>query len=368
MLLTYWDKREEKRRGNPMEQYKNILVNCLVNLGDVLVSTSAVALIKKINPGATITMLVRREVKDLVENNPVIDEVLVFDYKAKQRSAHAVWDMVKEIRRRKFDLCISLDRKLRPALVAWLAGIPVRVGPDKIFDDVPSHVTWLYTDVVAMRPDIVNTLQAENYQAIVRGFFRSELQAHPVMSLPDEKHEAKAAALFAELPVTEKRIALCVKGTFPLKTWPKEYFLRVVEELNKRYDAAFFIVGAPGDKEYADEFVRESHVPLANFCGKTTLKDMVPLFKGSDLFITVDTGATHIAATTGIPMVVMYGCISPRRWHPINDNARVHTTNEACCPCHIPADACPSNPKPKCLWGVTPEQVLETCEELLQLP
>lgn len=126
---------------------------------------------------------------------------------------------------------------------------------------------------------------------------------------------------------------------------------------------AFFIVGAPRDKEYAEEFVRERHVPIANFCGKTTLKDMVPIVKGSDLFITVDTGATHIAAATGIPMVVMYGCTS--RWHPISDNARVLTTNEACCPCHISADACPSNPEPKCLWGVAPDMVLEQCVALL---
>lgn len=349
-----------------MKQYKNILVHCLVNLGDVLVSTSAVALIKKINPGAVITMMVRREVKDLVENNPVVDEVLVFDYKAKQRSVHAVWDMVKELRSRNFDLCISLDRKLRPAIMAWLAGIPVRVGPDKIFDDAPSRVTWLYTDVVVMDHDIVNTLQAENYQAVVRGFFETDLQAHPVMSLPDENNKAKAEALLAELPAAERRIALCVKGTFSLKTWPKEYFLRVVAELNKRYDAAFFIVGAPDDKEYADEFVRESSVPIVNFCGKTTLKDVVPIFKGSDLFITVDTGATHIAATTGIPMVVMYGCISPRRWHPISAKARVLTSNEVCCPCHIPADACPSSPKPACLWGITPDMVLEQCFKLLQ--
>jgi lipopolysaccharide heptosyltransferase II len=348
-----------------MKQYKNILVHCLVNLGDVLVSTSAVALLKKLNPEAKITMMVRPVVRELIENNPVVDEVLIFDYKAKQRSFGAMAGMVRKIRQRRFDLCISLDRKLRPAIITWLAGIPVRVGPEKIFDDVSSHVTWFYTDIVPMKHDFTSTLQAENYQAIVRGFFHSDEHAKPVIGIPAKENEAKAAALLKSLPKSEKKIALCVKGTFPLKTWPKEYFIEIVASLKKKYDAAFFIIGAPEDREYADEVIADSTVPIANFCGRTTLKDMVPIFCGSDLFVTVDTGATHIAATTGVPMIVMYGCISPKRWHPVSDTAIVFTTNEPCCPCHIPADACPSNPNPKCLWGITPEMVLAKCEEVL---
>jgi lipopolysaccharide heptosyltransferase II len=350
-----------------MKTYNNILVHCLVNLGDVLVSTSAVALLRRLNPGAKITMMVRPNVRELVENNPVIDEVLLFDYQSKQKSLRAMLAMVGEIRRRNFDLCVSLDRKSRPAILTWLAGIPVRVGPTMIFDRKPSRITWLYTDVISMDYDFENTLQAENYQQIVRGFFHSDQHAKPVMGMPGTANEEKANALLALLPKADKRIALCVKGTFPLKTWPKEYFLQVIAALRKKYQASFYIIGAPGDRDYAEEFVRASQTPIANFCGKTSLKDMVPIFKKSDLFLTVDTGAAHVAATTGVPMVVMYGCISPRRWHPVSDRAEVLTANEPCCPCHIPADACPSAPKPKCLWSVTPSMVLEKCEKMLQL-
>ena len=63
------------------KQYKNILVNSLVNLGDVVLTTSAIALLKQVYPQARITMLVRPVVREAVENNPVIDEVLIFDYK-----------------------------------------------------------------------------------------------------------------------------------------------------------------------------------------------------------------------------------------------------------------------------------------------
>lgn len=345
--------------------YHNILVNALVNLGDVVLTTGAIALLKAAYPDARITMLVKPVVRQAVENNPVIDDVIVFDYKAKQNSFGKMRAMVQEIKKRHFDLSISFDRKLRPALLAWLARIPVRVGPDKVFDDKPSRVTWLYTHTVYIAHDLDATLQAETYQEIIRRFTGIEGHAQPVFARIPPEAEAEADALLAKLPQAEKRIALCVKGTFPLKTWPKESFVAVVDRLAARYDAAFFIVGAPNDRDYADEVIAAMHHPVQNFCGDTSLVSLAALLKKTDLLITVDTGATHIAATTGIPMITMYGCTSPKRWHPQNKNAVVFTSGEPCCPCTCRADECPSNPKPDCLWHVTPEQVTEAAERML---
>ncbi|MBR0260950.1 MAG: glycosyltransferase family 9 protein [Selenomonadaceae bacterium] len=342
--------------------FKNILVNALVNLGDVVLTTSALALIKKNFPDTKITMLVKPVVKDAVIDNPVVDDVIVLDYKAKENSFQKMRELVKEIRRRNFDLAISFDRKLRPALITFLARIPCRVGPSKVFDDNKSRVTLFYTDVVEISHDLNQTLQAETYQEIVRKFFKIEGHAEPVFP---KKNSPVADKLLARLPKAEFKIALCVKGTFPLKTWSKEYFAEVVRELKKSFDAAFFIVGAPNDKDYADEVIKEIGGGVENFCGETSLTDLAELFRRADLFITVDTGATHIAATTGVKMITMYGCTSPDRWHPINKNAVVLTSRESCCPCTFKAEQCPTYPKPACLQNVTPAQVLDAAKKFL---
>lgn len=348
------------------KQYKNILVNSLVNLGDVVLTTSAIALLKKAYPEARITMMVRPVVREAVQHNPVIDDVLIFDYKAKENSWGKMWAMVKEIKARDFDLAISFDRKSRPAILCWLAGIPTRVGPDRVFDDKPSKVTWLYTHKVHIAHDLANTLQAETYQEIVRQFTGISGHDVPVMAdIPKQSHE-RAAELLAQLPSGKPRFALCVKGTFALKTWPKEYFAYVVAKLKEKYDASFFVVGAPNDKLYADEVIEACGGNILNLCGQTSLLDLAALFYQSDLLVTVDTGATHIAATTGVKMVTMYGCTSPKRWHPYNDNAKVLSHEPECCPCKIAPEKCPSWPKPECLWQVTPEMVLEKCNELLE--
>ena len=343
--------------------FKNILVNALVNLGDVVLTTSALALIKRHFPDTRITMLVKPVVADAVIDNPVVDDVIVLDYRAKENSFGKMRALVKEIRRRQFDLAISFDRKLRPALITFFAGIPRRVCPSKVFDDNKSRVTLLYTDVVDISHDLNKTLQAETYQEIVRKFFK--IGGHETPRFP-KKPSPVADALMSRLPPAKFKIALCVKGTFPLKTWSKEYFAEVVRELRQSYDAAFFIVGAPNDRAYADEVIEAVNTsplslvpcPLYNFCGETSLTDLAELFRRADLFITVDTGATHIAATTGIKMVTIYGCTSPDRWHPINPNAVALTSREPCCPCTCKAEECLTYPKPVCLQNVTPAQVL----------
>ena len=348
--------------------FKNILVNALVNLGDVVLTTSALALIKRHFPDARITMLVKPVVADAVIDNPVVDDVIVLDYRAKENSFGKMRALVKEIRRRQFDLAISFDRKLRPALITFFAGIPRRVCPSKVFDDNKSRVTLLYTDVIEISHDLNKTLQAETYQEIVRRFFG--IDGHETPRFP-KKPSPVADALISRLPPAKFKIALCVKGTFPLKTWSKEYFAEVVAELRRRYDAAFFIVGAPNDRAYADEVIQairneelgmrnENPCPLPlNFCGETSLTDLAELFRRADLFITVDTGATHIAATTDVKMVTVYGCTSPDRWHPINPNAVALTSREPCCPCT--KKTCDN---PRCLQNVTPAQVLDAVKSL----
>ena len=350
--------------------YNNILVNALVNLGDVVLVTGAIALIKKKYPTVKVTMLVKAIFADAVKNNPIVDDVIVFEYKAKENSLSKMKMMLEEIKSRSFDLSISFDRKLRPAILTYLAGIPTRVGPSKVFDNNNSKVTWLYTDVVDIEHNLNKTLQAETYQVIVRKFFGVEGYERPIFARIMPENEAKADELLSRLSNDKLKIALCVRGTFPLKTWTKENFVEVVGKLARNYNAAFYIVGAPNDVDYAKEVISDiasaTSVQVENFCGETSLVDLAAIFKKTDLFVTVDTGAAHIAATTGVKMVTIYGCTSPERWHPITDNAIVLTSRESCCPCTIKAEDCPTYPKPQCLYNVTPEMVIEACNKLLQ--
>lgn len=347
-----------------MHEYRNILIPSLVNLGDVLLTTAAIALLKKQYPHAKVTMMVRPMAAEILQNHPLVDEVIVYDYKGKDKPVGKLLALLRKLRAKKFDLSICFDRKLRTSVLSFLAGIPVRVGADKVFDDKPSLMTNLYTHVIKIPHDIVNTHQSETYQAIVRGFTGCQGTMQPSIGAIMPEHEQRAKSLLDTLPMSKFKIGLCVKGTFALKNWPQQRFSETVEQLAVQHDASFFIIGAPEDKAYANEVIAKTKVPIANFCGQTSLMDLAALLQKTDLFITVDTGATHIGAVIGVPMVVVYGCTTPKRWHPISQKAVAISSNEPCCPCCVREDGCPEI---MCLNNISVNQVIEKTKVVLNL-
>lgn len=345
-----------------MDNVKNILVHALVNLGDVVLATSAIALLKQICPEAKVTILVKASSAELVYDNPVIDEVLVFQYKEKQKSWQAMWNLTQELRRRSFDMSISLDRKLRPALLTLLAGIPVRVGPDRIFDNKTSWMTKLFTHTIHTPDDFMNTHQSQLFQSIIRGIFKKQGTALPVIAKIMPNHREQAQHLLAQLPQATLKIGLCVKGTYFLKNWPQAKFVELVKKLAQTYDASFFIVGAPDDHEYAEQVIAQSDTSIVNFCGQTNLLDFAALIEMSDLFITIDTGGMHIAATTQTPVIGLFRCVSTIRWYPLSDKGyAVSGKRRDCLPVASPENC----PMYYCVQDIEVEDVFTVAKQII---
>ena len=270
--------------------------------------------------------------------------------------------MIKTLRSHKFDISFAFDLKARSAILTWLAGIPVRVGPDFLFDAKKRKITGLFTHVVPIPHKIQQILRVETLQAIVRGFTGLNDHMRPVFAQIMPENEQKAQKLLTSLPPAKYKIALCVRGTFTLKNWPRDYFAQLVDKLAEQYDASFFIIGVSGDKKYVDEIIKIAHTPIANFCGKTNVIDMAAVIKNSNLFITVDTGAAHIAATTGIPMVTIFGCTSPLDAHPISDKSVIAWAKEPCCPCTVRENECPEH---SCMKKIKVDEVLHLVSRVI---
>ena len=323
-------------------------------------ATSAIALLKKAYPKAKITVMVRPAAREIVGNNPVVDQVLVVEYRSKHCSFSDTIKLIKDIRSRKFDLSISLDAKLRSILPVFIAGIPIRVIAADIFKTT-SFRKKLCTHVITPSCDVYKSHQSEIFQSIIHRFTDIKGSKLPVMSNIEPVNKEKARRLMDSLPQHHYKVALCVKGTFPLKDWGQAKFAALLNELNTKYDCAFFIIGAPGDRSYADEIIKRTSVPVANFCGLTNLVDLAALLDLTDLFITVDTGATHIASTRKVPIVAIYGCTSPTRWHPLNERYAIVHSSLGCVPCSIAADACPGH---ACMNLISVDMVIKAIEDL----
>lgn len=325
-------------------------------------ATSSAYLLKKAYPKAKITMLVKPLTKSIVENNPVIDEVLLYNYahKAKISDIKAI---VKIIKAKNFDLAIVIDNKPRSAMLAWLANIPKRVG----FEDITLRNIYLklfYTDIYNIDYNFFTTQQVKNHEIFINRFTGKNNKAKMVMPNISEKSKQKVDELLNNLPKNKINIALCIRSGIPFKDWSKENFIKVVQVLAKKYKLNFYVVGSNSDSEYAEDFIVKSQLPINNFCGKTNLPELGYLLKQSDLLLSVDTGTAHIAAAEETDTVVIFAGTSHKHWAPYGNMVKTIYPKLSCYPCNDKMrKECKNYP---CLDDIDINGVIKMCEQFVE--
>jgi heptosyltransferase-2 len=355
-----------KRKMRP--EYKNILIICLRKIGDAVIATSVAYMLKQAYPDAKITMLVKPLTREIVTGNPVIDDVMLYNY-SHEAKFREIRQVAADIRQRNFDLCIVADNKPRSAMLAWLAGIPNRVG----FENITLRNVYLklfYTRIIKTDYDASQTLQAKNHEIFVNRFTKAQHTAKMIMPEGSAANVAKVEALLSQVLTDQAKerqaclkIALCIRSGVVTKDWPVERFAAVIDKLAERYNAVFYVIGSVDDAEVAASLTKMVHVPVSILCGKTSLVELACLLRKSDFFLTVDTGSAHIAATTGIPMVAVYGSTSPRKWGPYSGNAVTLSPDYHCHPCDGTKIKCS---KPLCLLTISVDDVVAACEKKLK--
>lgn len=347
--------------------YKNILVFCLRKIGDVVISTSVAYLLKQAYPNAKITMLVKPLTQEIVRNNSVVDEVILYNYTHKS-SFSEMRHLATILKKNEFDLAIVADNKPRSAMIAWLAGIPTRVGFERIeFRNI--YLKLFYTDIIRIDYDAMHTLQAKNHEIFINRFTGKLDKAKMIMADIQPEQIKKADGLLQSVLIEHKKteqnclkIALCIRSGCVTKDWPISRFIEVVENLNQAYNAVFYVIGSNADKQVAKDFQQKVNAAVSILCGETSLVELSYVLKQSDLFLTVDTGSAHIAATTGVPMVTIFGSTSPDKWGPYTDCVITLAPQYPCHPCDGMKIRCND---PKCLLTITADTVTEACKEQL---
>lgn len=311
---------------------RRILLSCTLAIGDVVMATAAAALLKKIYPGIRISFMVKRLAEEIVQNNPVIDEVIAPAYEQKKLSPRVMAALVKQLKNENFDFFISLDGKPRPALLAWLAGIPVRVGPSRIFGS-STKLPLIFTETIPVS-DFRTTHYIDVLHELIGKFTGSDIKAEPVLPLLTPADEDGVDRLLAGLGRHDYTIGLCVKSN-PLKTWPKERFAELIRRLATEYEAGFYIIGGWYDKEYVDDLIAQAGVPVANFCGQTNLPQLIGLLGKTDAFISLDTAPMHIASVLDTPMVAIFGPTAVVSVAPLSPKAIILAPGSQlqCIPC-----------------------------------
>ncbi|WP_196607041.1 glycosyltransferase family 9 protein [Pectinatus frisingensis] len=350
----------EKKSGSVV--YKNILVLNLRKIGDTIMATAAAYLLKKAYPDAKVTMLVKPLTRTIVENNPVIDEVLLYNYSHKAKISE-IQQTAGLLKSRQFDLAVVIDGKPRSAILAYLAGIPNRIG----FENVTLRNIYLrlfYTQIYDIDYDFAATQQVKNHEIFINRITKRNDTARMIMPEVPEADKRTIDELLSGFPADKFKIALCIRSGIAYKDWPQDRFIKTVQGLSQEHNnAVFYTVGSNNDYTYAQEFIRKSDMNIKNLCGRTNLPQLGYLLQKTDFLLSVDTGTAHIAAAVNTKEVVVFAGTSHRHWAPYGGNVAVVYPDISCYPCKDKVRRkCTDYP---CLQNVSVNQVITACDKVL---
>jgi heptosyltransferase-2 len=293
-------------------------------IGDMILLTPVLRALRKELPEAHISMLVRPLVRNLMEKNPYLHEVIVYDKRGEHRGIRQMRKFADRLKAKRFDIAIILHpNSIRSTLLAYMAGIPERVGANIRGREL------LLTAKVQRRNNIHEVQRYLDVISPITGTGQDGKLEFWGISGDDE---AFAERILADRSGPVIGINPCT--TWPSKQWPAERFARLADLLAQRFSARVLITGGPDDLHIADRITKLASSKPVNLIGRTTIWQLGALIKRCHLYITCDSGPMHISAAVDTPTIALFGPTDPVRHGPYGAGHTVVRKEVQCSPCY----------------------------------
>jgi heptosyltransferase-2 len=335
----------------------NILIRSTNWIGDAVMTLPAVAAVRNTFPRARITILAKPWVAELFELYPDIDEIMSFQSPGIHDGLSGKWRIAREIRKKQFDAVILLQNAIEAAIIAFLAGIPVRAGYNS------DGRGLLLTHSVQRTKAIREVHQTDYYLEMVKalGCRPAGMEFHLRCG---QKYDLLAETMLRRHGLAESRLLVGMApgaAYGPAKKWFPERFASVADKLVDAFSAQIVLFGSSGDNDTAAKVQTQATYPMADLTGKTSLKEAMSLMTRCRLFISNDSGLMHVAAALGVPTVAVFGSTNPATTSPPGRKNIIIHKDVACSPCLRPD--CPTDFKCMDLIGV--DDVYEAAVRML---
>jgi ADP-heptose:LPS heptosyltransferase len=301
-----------------------ILAIRLARLGDVILLLPALSSLKQAFPDSHLTFLTGHRCAPLAELCPAIDEVMAVDRVAMRdgpiwTAARDMVRVVRDVRRRRFDLVIDFHSFRETNLLTWLSGAPVRMGMKRyrapylefcfnrlpVLEDKSLHVAEMFQRVVGSLPSPAAP-EARQPSPGGRGLVIPESVKHP---------RGRKLVLYVDAPVPER-------------IWPSERFAEVADFAVEKLDASVIVISSQEGAERAKSVRKGSRNPghLSVFTD-LTLPQLAGFIGSSRLFVSNDTGPMHIGPAVGVPTLGLFSVGYPEHFRPIGPSDKFLRAN-----------------------------------------
>jgi len=339
-----------------LEKIQRVLVRGPNWVGDAVLCTPALANLRKALLHAKISLLVKPWVGGLLEGNPHIDDIIL--YEDRHKGPWGKLRLAAELRVRSFELAILFPNSFESALVAFLAGIPHRVGYETDGRGI------LLTVRVDRDRELLRRHQAEYYVNLLQavGLDRGERDLVVIVS---QKEEAEAIQILLGEGVGEDDVIVglnpgSVYGS--AKRWPADRYATLADQLS-RAGARVLLLGSSKEADILARVQSLMQSKAVNLAGKTSLKLLAAILDRCRVLVTNDTGAMHVAAAVGTPVVAIFGPTDPRVTSPLGKFHQILRHPPSCAPCLL--RECPIDHR--CMTAISVEEVLAAAQPYLSL-
>lgn len=344
-------------------------------IGDVVFTTPIIQALRRQYPSARIVYLVETGAAPVVQHNPHLDEVITVAHTRGLARLRDDWRLARRLRRERFDVAIDLHGGPRSAWLTWASRAPVRVGYD-----VPGRAR-LYTKLVHRPRELRPRHSVENQWDLLEAVDASfaapadRTRDRVEMAIDPAARESIARRLDAAgVDITARVIVLHVSAGNPFRRWPEGAFAELAASLAAASaDRWVFVTSGPSDHEGAARVVAEARARAGRAATRIvdaegwSLAELRAVMERAALFVGGDSGPLHIASTSDVPVVGLYGPTLPERsapWRPLSiPTASVDAGTLPCRPCDqrvcVPGDF-------RCLSHISAASVLDAAERVLR--
>jgi heptosyltransferase II len=340
-----------------------ILIRATNWVGDAIMALPALRAMRARFPDVGITIVARPYVADIYQDQQICNQLIIYDPRGVHSGFSGRERLAAELRRQRFDVALLLQNAFDAAWLAWRASIPERIGyardgrsllltkavPIPKPGEIPAHEKFYYLELLR-RAGWVDSLAEESLIA---------------MNVPEEKRR-RAAEFLLESGARPNalRVAIGAGASYgSAKCWSPQRFAEVANRLQSQSDAEIILFGTATEAAVSNAIAADMRRRPIDLTGKTAIADLSALLSQCHLFIGNDSGAMHVAAAVGLPVVVVFGPTDPLGTAPVTPHCSIVQEKPYCSPCFL--RRCPTDHR--CMMKVTPDMVEAAVKPWLSL-
>ena len=287
-------------------------------IGDVVLATPMAEALAQLDK-AEIHFLVRKGNESLLENNPFIDRVWIWN--KQQNKIRNLFQLGNEIRNEKFDCVINLQRFASTGFLTWRSGALNKIG----FQENP----FSFCFSLKFKHEVNNGLHEVNRNLeLLREFVPGDF---PPRLFPSVRNFEKVAEY-----KSKSYVCVAPSSVWFTKQWPKANFIQLVKELSNNHHV--FLLGAKSDFDLCEEVGGAENLNTTNLSGKLNFLESAALMRDAAMNFVNDSAPLHFASAMNAPTTAFFCSTIPEfGFGPLSERSRIveSTENLPCRPCGL---------------------------------